>query len=373
MNIGGPPRYPRRLDIANSFSIPPALAPGVTLRSSLSPESTRSALCSRWQTLTPDSFYATLSSGNLIPLPHFRSSSRGIASANDSPLPPQPRIWILRGPLEMSKRAREEQRDDEEEQGDDKEETKRIRAITHNNSNIRNQRVSRKGPGERNSNDDEERTTMSEEKTTAMRRRQQQEEEEMMTKKATRRRRTRSHVKSTTAMTTTVCHTKFNPRYLCLLETCVHVARNTEEVIEYLGLEGSRPAYGEPISAQVQTYRDRGRPPPFRKHRNFEVRTRERRITSEAQQGCRDGKHRQINLGIPHPSAKTSGRGFISPMKNERILLISWVIRLIANTTGPLETRRRAKEERGDEEEMRLRKHDNEDLRAKESPTIFDA
>ncbi|KAJ3964307.1 hypothetical protein EV361DRAFT_874107 [Lentinula raphanica] len=184
-------------------------------------------------------------------------------------------------------------------------------------------------------------------------------------------------------MTTTVCHTKFNPRYLRLLETCVHVARNTEEVIEYLGLEGSRPAYGEPISAQVQTYRDRGRPPPFRKHRNFEVRTGERRITSnnkaqrrtieEAQQGCRDGKHRQINLGIPHPSAKTSGRGFISPMKNERILLISWVIRSIANTTGPPETRRRAKEERGDEEEMRLRKHDNEDLRAKESPTIFDA
>ncbi|KAJ3720311.1 Shikimate dehydrogenase [Lentinula raphanica] len=28
----------------------------------------------------------------------------------------------------------------------------------------------------------------------------------------------------------------------------VHVARNIEEVIEYLGLEGSRPAYGEPVS-----------------------------------------------------------------------------------------------------------------------------
>ncbi|KAJ3777745.1 shikimate kinase-domain-containing protein [Lentinula raphanica] len=28
----------------------------------------------------------------------------------------------------------------------------------------------------------------------------------------------------------------------------VHVARNIEEIIEYLGLEGSRPAYGEPVS-----------------------------------------------------------------------------------------------------------------------------
>ncbi|KAJ3834640.1 hypothetical protein F5878DRAFT_695566, partial [Lentinula raphanica] len=46
----------------------------------------------------------------------------------------------------------------------------------------------------------------------------------------------------------TVCHTKFNHCHLRLLETCVHVARNIEEVIEYLGLKGSRLVYGEPVS-----------------------------------------------------------------------------------------------------------------------------